>query len=252
MKLLFNTLLLLLIGIVNGWGQSPPDLQAVNASDGIYPDQIIITWQAAGKNTFYKVYRSNACGEGQPALISNGWKRSAYLIDRNNLQLDKLYYYQIQSAENSQAVSKLSPCEVGYISLKKDIPVANPNKDSLSLPTLDTDSTDINGLLIGIDADTIYKDTLELFYLLDDIFLEQYTRIQFRFYLSNDTELDRSDSLVKSLWSSPEKVIGETQSLQLKLPKNVPNGGYYLIMTAAPDGRSKEGIQTKQLFFVRR
>lgn len=235
-----------------GWGQSLPSPQVVNASDGTYPDQIIITWQAAGKNTFYKVYRSNACGEKQPALISNGWKRSAYLVDRNNLELDKLYYYQIQSAENSQLVSALSPCEVGYISLKKDIPVANPNKDSLNLPTIDTDSSDINGLLIGIDADTIYNDTLELFYLLDDIFLEQYTRIQFRFYLSEDAQLDRGDSLIKSLWSTPEKAIGEMQSLQLKLPKRVPNGSHYLIMTASPDGRSKESLQTKQLFFVRR
>ena len=251
MKLLFNTFLFLFV-TGSGWGQNLPSPQAVNASDGIYPDQIIITWQAADKNSFYKVYRSNACGEGQAALISNGWKRSAYLVDRNNLQLDKLYYYQIQSAQNSQIVSSLSPCEVGYISLKKDIPVANPNKDSLRLPSIDTDSTDINGLLIGIDADTIYKDTLELFYLLDDIFLEQYTRIQFRFYLSEDAELDRGDSLIKSLWSAPEKAIGEMQSLLLKLPKKVSNDSYYMIMTAAPDGRSKEGIQTKQLFFVRR
>lgn len=252
MKLLFNTLLFLFVISGTGWGQNLPSPQAVNASDGIYPDQIIITWQAADKNSFYKVYRSNACEDGQAALISNGWKRSTYLVDRNNLQLDKLYYYQIQSAKNSQTVSTLSPCEAGYISLKKDLPIANPNKDSLSLPSIDTDSTDINGLLMGIDTDTIYKDTLELFYLLDDIFLEQYTRIQFRFYLSEDAELDRGDSLIKSLWSAPERVVGEMKSLLLKLPKKVSNGSYYMIMTAAPDGRSKEGIQTKQLFFVRR
>lgn len=252
MKLLFNTLLLLFVITVSVWGQSPSSPQTVNASDGTYPDQIIITWQAAGKNTFYKVYRSTACGEGQPTLISNGWKRSAYLIDRNNLKLDQLYYYQIQAAENSQIVASLSPCEVGYISLKKDIPVANPTKDSLSIPTIDKDSTDMNGLLIGIDVDTIYSDTLELFYLLDDIFLEQYTSIQFRFYLSENKELDRGDSLLKSVWSSPEKAIGEMKFLQLKLPENVQNASYHVIMTAAPDGRSKEGIQTKQLFFVRR
>ena len=251
MKILFNALFLLFIVTVNSWGQALSSPQTVNASDGLYSDQIIVTWQAQSKNTFYKVYRATTCGKTQPIVISNGWKRSAYLVDRNNLVMDQLYYYQIQAAENSQIVSTLSPCEVGYISVK-DIPVANPSKDSLRLPTIDPDSTSINGLLIGIDADTIYKDTLELFYLLDDIFLEQYTNIQFRFYLSEDAQLDKGDSLIKSLWSTPEKAIGEMQSLQLKLPKNAQNGSFYLIMTAAPNGRSKEGIQTKQLFFVRR
>jgi len=251
MKILFNVLFLLFATIITSKGQTLNSPQTVNASDGLYSDQIIVTWKAQDKNTFYKVYRATTCGKTQPIVISNGWKRSAYLVDRNNLVLDQLYYYQVQAAENSQIVSTLSSCEVGYISVK-DIPVANPTKDSLSLPTIDPDSTSINGLLIGIDADTVHTDTLELFYLLDDIFLEQYSNIQFRFYLSEDTQLDSGDSLIKSLWSTPEKAIGEMQSLQLKLPKTVENGPFYLIMTAAPNGRSKEGIQTKQLFFIRR
>ncbi len=91
----------------------PPEI--ISASDGRYERYVKIIWQSLPEGFFYKVYRSDTQDFVEEIEISNGWKKSNWLLDTYRLVPNKKYYYRVVAGKTSQDVSAPSPSDKGYI-----------------------------------------------------------------------------------------------------------------------------------------
>ncbi len=116
MRKLYRALSALAVGVALAltgcellWTTPPEALTSVNATDGTYTDQIVVTWLASPRTSKYEVWRSQA-GEDDYAMV--GEPRGTTFIDRDVIP-NVLYWYKVKAC-NRLGCSEFSPPESGY------------------------------------------------------------------------------------------------------------------------------------------
>lgn len=214
----------LLYNVILGIGQnrtplSMPKPEGVNASDGIYPDKIKISWNDMGSGVEYQVERK---GTG---LISK-WIPSTFIADYDkNIKPGQKYFYSVRARKGSQ-ISELSNEDSGYV-----LNVATP--------------TPKNNLLLSIETlekqTTPPSDSLVVNYIVENKTIEKMTDLMLRFYLSKDKIYNRSeDILIDSIkLDILEAQIKKSGTIKLKIKGNLPESTYYILLV-----NDKYGLST--------
>jgi hypothetical protein len=112
--------------LIKTFGTAQKPLLEVHASDGEFTEYIYITWKDMGKNTSYRVYRSeNEANKNQLELTEKPIKVT-FFKDKYRLQMGKRYFYSIKTIKNRQDVAMSKP-DAGYLKA-----IATDNRDTLS------------------------------------------------------------------------------------------------------------------------
>ena len=88
---------------------SPPT--GVSATDGFFPDEVIISWNASSKATYYEVYRNTSNNHTGESLLSSSQTFTSY--DDMSVNPDQTYYYWVKAC-NDQGCSDYSTADSGY------------------------------------------------------------------------------------------------------------------------------------------
>ena len=221
----------------------PTDL---SASDGTYDQFVLIRWTPSEKASSYKVFRANKPESGTLQEISRGWQKSTWMCDYSALP-DVDYFYTVVAYDGKQ-MSSAGSFDKGFIRKKPAVAIEEDNLLSQQDIRFGTDERKFFLMISNIEADSmIYAPEQEFAFKvnLENIFEVSSPRTELRYFLSKDARLDWADTLLgqKVLSSLPPSVkfsLPET----VKLPSNLPNGDYYLIVVGSPDGdilQSKTG-----------
>ena len=96
---------------------------AVTASDGTYDDFVKVVWTETTPGDFYRVERASRPDFSDAEPISNGWKRSNWMLDTYRLVPGRVYYYRVAAGRDSRTVSDFSAADRGYV---RGQPIALP------------------------------------------------------------------------------------------------------------------------------
>jgi len=88
-----------------GYRGLPGIPQNVQASDGTYPDKILVTWDSTTGATYYKLYRAESLG-GDRTLIASPTSTS---YDDADVEMLLEYYYWVQACNNSGCSADSEP-----------------------------------------------------------------------------------------------------------------------------------------------
>lgn len=90
----------------------PPPPPNVNASKGVFPDWIFITWGEVPDVLEYQVYKSTEI-DGTYELIHT---TTDLEYEDYDVEVGQVYYYKLKSAGTSGGISEFSPAESGFVS----------------------------------------------------------------------------------------------------------------------------------------
>lgn len=110
----------------------------VAASDGEYPDYILVTWAEGLKGTKYRVYRAVSDSISLMKPIGDKWTSDIWIYDQQGLVAGLEYYYRVKARIGTEE-SNFSQVDIGYIPAPR--PIAAPRdtlitRDSIPADTL--------------------------------------------------------------------------------------------------------------------
>jgi len=88
-----------------GYRGLPAIPQNLGASDGTYPDKILVTWDSSAGATYYKLYRAESLG-GDRTLIASPTSNT---YDDEDVEMLLEYYYWVQACNNGGCSADSEP-----------------------------------------------------------------------------------------------------------------------------------------------
>ena len=199
----------------------PPEI--ISASDGRYEKYVKVIWQSLPKGFFYKVYRSGNVDFSDEKEISNGWKKSNWLLDTYRLIPDKRYYYRVVAGKTSQDVSAPSPSDKGYI-----------KGNTFALPNGISDTMSQKGAALSFSAEFSYFD--------DEVIVAKGQELMVPFIVNNASLKLLADKNLLFILASVHSRNTDRHTFEYSLPPIPADSFHRNVMTIKIPDSLKTGV----------
>jgi len=207
----------------------------VEASDGVYPNYVLVKWNPVPNATAYKVFRSAFDDGTMPEQLTE-WKQSTWLNDYGAKE-NKKYSYSVKAKMADKNISDLSVADKGHVKVvdyahddelltSNDDLFAEKRRRFLEIITVTLDEAKIEA-----------GGSVEVVYSLNNTYSTDLPETHVRFYLSADEALDWEDTFVDSKTMNSFPASGTMEnSMEIEVPDDTAAGNYYLLVVTSVNG----------------